>query len=199
MSNNTCSKCFYSLTIAKDTDFNKQQNITNKKSIPINTPEQFIAVLKKIKKDGIDDDIDINLNFTEEDMKTYLNGIKSLTEEDKQTLIIKYKQFKNKKITSEYIKKCINCESKYQLEPNSIIYSVNFGASTIFDDNNIDLKILDPTLPRTKDYICVNEECPTNVSKSKEILSLKEAIFYRSNNTYNLKYACCVCKTKWNI
>jgi len=198
MSNNTCSKCFYSLTILKDSDFNKQQNI-NKKIITINTPEQFIAILKKIKKDGIDDDIELNLNFLEEDYIKYLNSIKNLVEEEKQVLILKYKQFKNKKITNEYIKKCINCESKYQLEPNTIIYSVNFSTSTIYNDNNIDLKILDPTLPRTKDYICENNECPTNISNNKEILLSKEAIIYRSNNTYNIKYACCVCKTKWNI
>ena len=27
----------------------------------------------------------------------------------------------------------------------------------------------------------------------------KEAVFYRGIDSYNLKYACCVCKASWNI
>ena len=27
----------------------------------------------------------------------------------------------------------------------------------------------------------------------------KEAVFYRGVDSYNLKYACCICKASWNI
>ena len=112
---------------------------------------------------------------------------------------MKYKQFLNKKITNEYIKRCVACQSKYPLEPNTIIYSLNLKQSNKFNDDNIELKINDEILPRTKDYICENTECLTNISQDKNILLKKEAVIYRSNNSYNIKYACCVCNHKWNI
>lgn len=197
MSSTTCSKCFYSLTIVKDTDLKTNQQ--NKKVLTLNTPELFLEYLKKIKKEGIDDDIEIKLTFNETDFITYLKGQKKLSQDDIEVLVTKYKQFLNKKITNEYIKKCVACHSKYPLEANTIIFSLNLKQSTTFNDDNIELKLDEKILPRTKDYICENPECLTNNSKDKNILLEKEAIIYRSNNSHHIKYACSVCKYKWNI
>ncbi len=197
MSLTTCSKCFYSLTIVKDTDIKNNQQ--NKKILSLNTPELFLEYLRKIKKEGIDDDIEIKLTFNETEFITYLKAQKKLSQDDIEILLTKYKQFLNKKITNEYIKKCVACHSKYPLEANTIIFALNLKQSTTFNDDNIDLKLEDKILPRTKDYICENPECLTNNSKDKNILLQKEAIIYRSNNSHHIKYACCVCKHKWNI
>jgi hypothetical protein len=199
----TCSKCFYSLSIVKDTD--NKTNQTNKKIILLNTSELFLEYLKKIRKEGIDDDIEIKLKFSETDFQTYLKSQKKLSQDDIQVLLTKYKQFVNKKISNDYIKKCIACQSKYPLEPNTIVFSLNLKQTTTFNDDNIDLKLEDKILPRTKDYICENTECLTNNTKDtggafgKNILLEKEAIIYRSNHSHHIKYACNVCKYKWNI
>jgi len=203
MSLATCSKCFYSLTIMKDTE--SKTNQQNKKILSLNTPELFLEYLKKIKREGIDDDIEIKLIFNENDFITYLKSQQKLSQDDIDVLLTKYKQFLNKKITNEYIKKCVACHSKYPLEANTIIFALNLKQSTTFNDDNIELKLDDKILPRTKDYICENPDCLTNNSKDtegalgKKILLEKEAIIYRSNNSHHIKYACCVCKYKWNI
>jgi hypothetical protein len=47
------------------------------------------------------------------------------------------------------------------------------------------------TMPRTKDFICVNKSCPAIVSKIQP-----EAIFIRKNkHTYETIYVCCNCLT----
>jgi hypothetical protein len=197
MALNTCTKCSFSLTIIKDTDTKINQQ--NKKILSLNTPELFLEYLKKIKKEGIDEDIEIKLTFNETDFITYLKTQKKLSQDDIDILLTKYKQFLNKKITNEYIKKCVACHSKYPLEANTVIFTLNLKQTTSFNDDNIDLKIEDKILPRTKDYICENIECLTNNSNDKKILLEKEAIIYRSNNSHHIKYACCVCKYNWNI
>ena len=98
----------------------------------------------------------------------------------------------------KYIIKCTSCGEKYILHPETIIYSFNYGNQQLsFNDDNIDLKLYDQTLPRTKDYICPNSSCETNVKKFNN--SNKEAVFYRASKSYYIKYACLNCKTSWNI
>ena len=43
------------------------------------------------------------------------------------------------------------------------------------------------TLPRTKNYTCLNKKCKTHNDES-----IKEAVFFRELNSYKVKYVCTV-------
>jgi DNA-directed RNA polymerase subunit M/transcription elongation factor TFIIS len=58
-------------------------------------------------------------------------------------------------------------------------------------DSHIDL-LNSNTLPRTRNYICINKSCNTQKNKN-----LKEAVFTRITNTPNVRYICVECKTSW--
>jgi hypothetical protein len=90
---------------------------------------------------------------------------------------------------------CSNCNSSYTIEPKTKILTTNLeGSSSHYGEINIEYKCMDPTIPRTKDYICHNEKCTTHKN-----LENKEAVFFRQGNGYNLSYICCICKTMWSI
>ena len=99
---------------------------------------------------------------------------------------------------SQFYLACTNCATTYFLEPGTVIDSINFEKSAIINDEDVKIRISDPTLARTKDYICPNSKCVTNTKKSdKNILLEKEAVFYRSGKEFNIKYICCQCNTQW--
>ncbi len=51
----------------------------------------------------------------------------------------------------------------------------------------------DPTLPRTKKYSCINDECSTHKEPK-----IKDAVFYRKKGTYTTRYICTVCDSYWD-
>ena len=71
------------------------------------------------------------------------------------------------------------------LEGGTIIFKTSTTTNLEEDDNVLVSRILDKTLPRTKDFICPNQKCETNKKlNSKD----REAVFYRPNsNSYGLK------------
>ena len=84
----------------------------------------------------------------------------------------------------------------YVLQPGTNLFSINFDtkSKTVYGDDVV-LKCLNPILPRTRDYICPNSDCNSNTQTD----SNKEAVFYRNNKDYNLKYICCLCHTQWSV
>ena len=182
MNNLFCKNCHYHLIIKK---------ITNIKLIIINDPQEFIKI------NNISNN-DYDIYFSKESLIKYLKDIKKISKEDKQKKLDLYDELKNKKrSTVKYILECLTCGSSYPLNPETTIHTINYKKQDyIFDDENIDLKIHDPTLPRTKDYKCENPDCGTN--KNDSLLN-KEAVFYRASNSFHMKYACCVCKYTWFI
>ena len=69
---------------------------------------------------------------------------------------------------------------------NSVIIYTIFVV--ISNDDDVKHRINDPTLPRTKDFICPNSKCISNTKKTdKEVLINKEAVFYRPTKEYNIK------------
>ena len=178
-----CTKCNFLLTITKSTTTN---------TIKISTPTEFINAIK------LDEVVDYDIQLERIELENYLikKNSKSI---DKENLLKTYDLFRSQKqITTKYNIKCTSCGENYILHPETIIYSLNFGKQqTSFDDDNIDLKLNDQTLPRTKDYICVNSECETNKKNFNN--ANKEAIFYRASKTYHIKYACLNCKSSWNV
>lgn len=177
-----CTKCQFSLTIKKATDT---------KIVKISTG----ADLQKAEQNK-EEHSEYDIVLTKEELDTFLTKKK---EEEKKKLKDFYNKISNiKRSSTKYIFNCTSCGESYILNPETVIYSLNYKKNnTSFNDDYLDLKLYDPTLPRTKDYICPNEECDTN-DKSFD-MSNKEAVFYRSTGTYHMKYACLVCKHSWLI
>lgn len=183
MNNFICKHCNFSLTIQKGGKI---------QIIKLNTPIEFVNAMKS------EENNEYEIAFEKTELDTYLNK-KSIKPDYKKQLLEKYIKLASKeKTVLNYILKCSTCGSEYPLNPETTIYSLNFKfKNTSFNDNYLDLKLYDPTLPRTKDYICPNDNCETN--KKNYDTSNKEAVFYRSSNSYHIKYACLNCKTSWNI
>lgn len=90
---------------------------------------------------------------------------------------------------------CSNCGHKKQIDETLKLYEFNVNDKSnnirTLEDNK--LLTLDPTLPRTRDYVCKNVNCVTHKSKD-----LKEAVFLRLPKSFNLSYICCKCHYSWN-
>lgn len=91
---------------------------------------------------------------------------------------------------------CTNCSMTYYLQPGTVIDSVSFMETNYVQDETPEIRFDDPTLFRTKDFICVNNKCITNTDTSAKIQQEKEAVFYKLQ-THNIKYICFHCKTQW--
>lgn len=187
-----CKHCNYSLNITKVST--SSSNLKIIKSI-----DEFNKI---VKLENIEDTYDIQID--EESIKNYYNNLvtkKKLKAEERDKRISKFKSLKKNTNTSlKYNLECSTCGTIYPLQPGTVIYSFNSFSSKnnlLFDDESIDLKLYDPTLPRTKDYICNNKDCKSH-DKSFDN-TLKEAVFYRSHNSYHLKYGCLVCKSSWFV
>jgi hypothetical protein len=61
---------------------------------------------------------------------------------------------------------------------------------------DLQFKILDPTLPRTKDFICPNTSCESN-SESKLDTVDREAVIFRENKSFITRYVCTTCLSDW--
>ena len=87
----------------------------------------------------------------------------------------------------------------YKIEINNKISSENNSKKDISEIDSYEktiedykLLVMNPTLPRTRDYICKNIKCITHTNKVK-----KEAVFYKNPETYNVNYVCTVCYHPW--
>jgi hypothetical protein len=172
---------------------------------PDDVVKQVLLELEPKKKKYINSDIQFSVNFSELILKNYISSFdKKLLEKynitfDKfKTLVLnKFQEIiKQQREVTNFIRQCSNCGSSFFLEPETVIYSINYERSYLFQDDETRIKCNDPTLPRTKDFICPNEKCITN-TESIKILQNKEAVFYRNQYEYNLKYICCDCFTQW--
>ena len=166
-----CKHCNFLLTIKKIIN-NKMLNNPNDLLYAIKNPDQIYE-----------------LKFDKSILETFLDK-KEIKDVDKK----KYLKFfdliyQKKNLANIYLLHCSTCGSEYNLEPETIIYTLNLKNQEImFDDDDIDLKLYDNTLPRTKDYICINKMCETNQENFNTIN--KEAVIYRAKSSYISKYGC---------
>ena len=85
---------------------------------------------------------------------------------------------------------CTNCGYTTKIKPGTLIYSKTTGGKTSKSlTYNVSDMIYDNTLPRTRKYICQNKKCISHKHPEK-----KEAIFFRTDNTYEITYICTLCK-----
>lgn len=176
-----CKHCNFYLNIKK---------ASNIPVIKVNTPTEFVNAIKTEEVQEYD------INIERGDLENFL---KKKKEDERNRILERFDELiQQKRTATKFILKCSTCGSDYPLQPGTVIYSLNFRKQqSSFNDDYLELKLQDPTLPRTKDYICPFDDCETNVKGFD--LAKKEAVFYRANGTYHLKYACCNCERSWAI
>jgi len=201
-----CKYCSDTLEIIKNTNLANESAIKQIESVE-ELVEIFLSDLESKKNKFINSDTQYSIIWAESeidklDLKQIIksNGITGMGPEELKTLLSNmYRQIvKFQKSISNFYLSCTNCSTTYFLEPGTVIDSINFEKSAASNDDDSKIRANDPTLPRTKDFICPNSKCVTNI-KSDDInmLTSKEAVFYRSGKEYNIKYICCQCNTQW--
>jgi len=174
-----CDKCFYLFDITKSSKITKED--TRKL---INKLNDALAKLEE----G-DDLSKYKAEFSKEEMaknKKY----QKLNDNDK----IKLNQLFEEMVSSGAEFKCDNCNYTKQITETTLLYQINMTEkiSIIKSLEDNELLTKDPLLPHTHDYTCKNPTCSTH--KNPE---LKDSVFIREKNSYNLNYICCVCYYNW--
>ena len=184
---NFCKKCNFSLNITK-----KQLNEDEKNHYKISTVEAF---LNYVKFNITEANQTIDMKIDRESLKEKLSSKLKKNPEKVEELMRLYDVTSSKKNNFDVYLICTNCNSSYTINPKTKILTTNLeGTSSQFKELNLEYKCRDPTIPRTKDYICHNEKCTTHKD-----LENKEAVFFRQGSGYNISYICCICNTMWAI
>ena len=88
---------------------------------------------------------------------------------------------------------CKSCGYNEKIPPKQFIFSRgDEKKDDIYGSRFINYKY-DNTLPYSKKYNCINNNCPTHTKPE-----LKMAVFYRQSGSYNIKYICTICDNYWN-
>ena len=182
---NFCKKCNYVLNITK-----KQLNEEDKNHYKIVSLESF---LNYVKYNMTEANQTVEIKIDRESLKEKLLSKFKKNPEKIDELISNYDMISSKKNNFDVYLVCNNCNSTYTINSKSIILTTNLEEEKI-NEYNLDYKCEDPTLPRTKDYICTIDKCPTH-----KHLDNKEAIFFRQGKGYLISYVCTICKTSWVI
>ena len=172
-----CPNCAYLLDIKKSSNI----NVDDEEKQILEKPSDAFKKIKSLSK--------YTANFTKEEMikdKKY----SKLKKSDKIKLD---KLFEIVYTDAEF--SCNNCNYSKQLDKTFLLYKFekkNDLESKTIEDNKILSK--SPILPRTRDYICKNVSCKTFKDPN-----LKEAVYYRDENSFSLNYLCTVCNYNWKI
>lgn len=115
------------------------------------------------------------------------NKIQELLPEDKKIIKEKDEHDSNKVY---FI--CKNCGYLKPVEDGTLIFnrvsSEISEAYTSTDRASLEAMASSDILPRTRKYICDNSDCISHKDPSK-----REAVFFRMNNSYKVKYLCLAC------
>ncbi len=191
------------ININENANANTENTVTNNESSDYFNSSISNDMLSNDTLEDILNGKNITINLTEKqynniDKNSYFNTLSS----NEKTLILNrlYEKLpKNSKILKSQISNkiayycCKNCGYHFEIKNETFIFRRNTNNDNEFYNTNIVLNKHDTTLPYTKEYVCINKECQTHKTPS-----LKKAVFYRKNNTYNIRYICCVCDSYWN-
>jgi hypothetical protein len=179
-----CSNCSYLFDISKSSIVNDKK-ISRVQSSDSETESLTLNdVFKKIEEK--DDLTKYTVAFTKDELiknKKY----QKLTDENKQKLNTLF----DENIYSGAEFKCNNCNNTKQINETTLLYEVNLDNTTNNKIKNMKenkLMCADQLLPHTQDYVCKNPECATHKNAK-----LKDAVFYKEKNSYNINYICTVC------
>jgi hypothetical protein len=107
-----------------------------------------------------------------------------------QKKIMNDKPLKSEKENIAYFV-CNNCGPIKKIEAGTLIYSKKSDSlSKNYNTGNYINMAYSKILARTRRYICPNDKCISHTDLTK-----REAIFFRKNNVYDVKYICEACKT----
>ena len=150
--------------------------------------------------DGSNTNIPLSKNFNINNLNKN-PSFNKLTNEQK-TLVINRILEKNpkQKITKPTINSikesyfyCKSCGYNEKIPNRKFIFSRgNENKNESYNYNYINL-INDNTIPRTKNYNCINPNCSTHKNPKTKL-----AIFYRHNGSYNIRYICKICNKFWD-
>jgi len=116
-----------------------------------------------------------------------VNKIRDLLPKNKKQIIDRHS---DEKVKNFAFFQCHNCGFIEKIKPRTLIFSRSAKTKAI-DVQNKDMLFSD-IVNHTRKYICPNKKCESHSDPNK-----KEAIFYRKNNSYQIRYICKTCKTKF--
>jgi hypothetical protein len=89
---------------------------------------------------------------------------------------------------------CKNCGYNEPIEEGTLIVSRTSTESSheFIEHGNYKDMIHINTLPITRRYICANDKCESHNDHKK-----REAVFFRVDGTYRVRYVCKTCQTSW--
>jgi transposase-like protein len=185
-----CKHCNYVLNISK-TPVNNEEKVT----YTIETMDQYLNYLKNVSTE-LNHEVELKIDY--ETLKSKLMGKFKKNVKKVDDFLKDYETLKNKTVENTNIYFiCQNCNSSFEIEPATIILSTNLDISNQQIQNyDLQFKILDPTLPRTKDFICPNTSCESN-SESKLDTVDREAVIFRENKLFITRYVCTTCLSDW--
>jgi len=186
-----CKHCNYVLNISKT-----PLQTDDKVVYTIETMDQYLNYLKNVSTE-VNHEVELKIDM--ETLKSKLMGKFKKNTKKVDELLVNYNVIKNKNVqdTNIYFI-CQNCHSSFEIEPGTIILSTNLDSNNQrIQQHDLKFKIMDPTLPRTKDFICPNKECETNNLTKAENLLNREAIIFRESQSFITRYVCTTCITDW--
>lgn len=184
-----CDKCRYLFNVTKDV---KSKQVGGKVS------EALTALFDKFSKnepivEGDLKEVTMNNlmgderfeNMNKKNQKKMMTTIKSI---DKNFFVEENKEDIGSNI-AYFI--CKFCKNYKPIKPGTLIYSKNYNTSSSSDVDDYTYAIYDQTLPRSRQYICKNDNCETHKNDS-----IKEAVITK-NATEQVVYICTICSTSW--
>ena len=198
----------------KPDNIDSNENIVESSDFDVSSEVEVVATKKKNGHIVVLDESDLidilNGNFTKE-LDNY--NIKDVTKipyynklSDNQKSLLTTRIFdklsknqKNQKNMDNGIVKdsyfyCKSCGYYEKIPDKTFIFSRSFDKNNndLVTNNFLNYKY-DNTLPYSKKYNCENKACQTHKDPS-----IKKAVFYRLNNTYNIRYICTICDHYWS-
>lgn len=119
------------------------------------------------------------------------NKIQDMLPVEKKKIMIE-KPLKPEKENLAYFV-CSNCGPLKRIEAGTLIYSKKSDAlSQNYSTGNYDNMLYSDVLLHTRRYVCPNDKCVSHKDNSK-----RDAVIFRKNNSYEVKYICVACKTSF--
>ncbi len=164
--------------------------------------EKYYTVVEKIINDKTitkKDVEDININdfikstdykkLTSEQKEKVYNKIQDLLPKSKKKIIIEKPEEIDEGNLAFFV--CNNCGYSVQIKEETRIFSRTADdLSQSYVAGDYQNMLYSNILPKTRKYVCPNKNC-----ESYKNPALREAIFFRKNNSYEVVHICTACKT----
>ena len=176
-----------------DVDMSEQQSSSKNSNI---NEEEIQKILEDVDPDIIKKNFNISDLTKNPSFNKLTNNQKTLVINrilDKIPKLNKVNKQTDVGVVKESYLYCKNC-GFYEKIPNKMFI---FSRNSTNNDDAYNFRFLnykyDNTLPTSKNYNCINDECITH--KQPEF---KKAVFYKYNNTYAVRYLCTACDSFWS-